>query len=119
MAVFLAIMFTQVGFLGHDAGHRQISASRSASHVLGILLGDFCIGLSFGWWVSKHNRHHSHPNTEGADPDVAMKALAFTAGQARCRPWSGQDGLPLPGVPVLPDAARLRRSASTLRASAP
>ncbi|HEY2312294.1 MAG TPA: acyl-CoA desaturase [Streptosporangiaceae bacterium] len=82
VAVFLAIMFTQVGFLGHDAGHRQISGSRSASRVLGILLGNFCIGLSFGWWVSKHNRHHSHPNTEGADPDVAMKALAFTAGQA-------------------------------------
>ena len=82
VAVFLAIMFTQVGFLGHDAGHRQISASRSAGRVLGILLGNLCIGLSFGWWVSKHNRHHAHPNTEGADPDVMMKALAFTAGQA-------------------------------------
>ena len=26
VAVFLAVMFTQFGFLGHDAGHRQISA---------------------------------------------------------------------------------------------
>ena len=25
-AVFLAVMFTQAGFLGHDAGHQQISA---------------------------------------------------------------------------------------------
>jgi fatty acid desaturase len=82
VAVYLAIMFTQVGFLGHDAGHRQITASKSGSRALGVLLGNFCIGLSFGWWVSKHNRHHSHPNTEGADPDVAMKVLAFTAGQA-------------------------------------
>jgi len=81
-AVFLAVMFTQVGFLGHDAGHRQICASRRLSYVLGIVLGNLGIGLSFGWWVAKHNRHHAHPNTEGADPDIMMKALAFTGGQA-------------------------------------
>jgi len=82
-AVFLAIMFTQVGFLGHEAGHRQICASRRLSYILGILLGNLGIGLSFGWWVAKHNRHHANPNTEGADPDIMMRALAMTAGQAR------------------------------------
>ncbi len=82
VAVFLAVMFTQAGFLGHDAGHRQISGSKAVSRALGLVLGNLCIGLSFGWWVSKHNRHHAHPNTEGADPDVGMKALAFTGGQA-------------------------------------
>jgi fatty acid desaturase len=75
-------MFTQAGFLGHDAGHRQISGSKTVSRALGLVLGNLCIGLSYGWWVSKHNRHHAHPNTEGADPDVGMKALAFTSGQA-------------------------------------
>jgi fatty acid desaturase len=83
VAAFLAIMFTQIGFLGHDAGHRQISGSRRTSYILGILLGNFGIGLSYGWWVSKHNRHHAHPNTEGADPDIAMKVLAFTPGRAQ------------------------------------
>jgi len=87
-AAFLAIVFTQLGFLGHDAGHRQISGSRRVSYVLGILLGDLGIGLSYGWWVGKHNRHHAHPNTEGADPDISMKVLAFTPGQA-----SGARGL--------------------------
>jgi fatty acid desaturase len=82
LAVFLAVMFTQVGFLGHDAGHRQICASRRLSYILGILMGDLGIGLSFGWWVAKHNRHHAHPNTEGADPDIMMRALAMTASQA-------------------------------------
>jgi len=82
VAVYLAVMFTQLGFLGHDAGHRQISGSRRVSYVLGILLGNLGIGLSYGWWVSKHNRHHAHPNTEGADPDIMMKALAMTARQA-------------------------------------
>jgi fatty acid desaturase len=83
VAAFLAVAFTQFGFLGHDAGHRQISGSRRTSYILGILLGNLGIGLSYGWWVSKHNRHHAHPNTEGADPDIAIGALAFSASQAR------------------------------------
>jgi len=82
LACFLAVMFTQVGFLGHDAGHRQICASRRLSYILGILMGNLTIGLSFGWWVAKHNRHHANPNTEGADPDIMMRALAMTPGQA-------------------------------------
>ncbi|MGI8446620.1 MAG: fatty acid desaturase family protein [Streptosporangiaceae bacterium] len=82
VAAFMAVMFTQVGFLGHDAGHRQIFGSRKANYVLGILLGNLGIGLSYGWWVSKHNRHHAHPNQEGADPDIAIGALAFTKPEA-------------------------------------
>jgi fatty acid desaturase len=82
VAVLLAVMFTQVGFLGHDAGHRQICRSRRTSYVLGILLGNLGIGLSYGWWVGKHNRHHARPNTEGADPDIMMSVLAFTTRQA-------------------------------------
>lgn len=82
IAVFLAVMFTQVGFLGHDAGHRQICTSWRRSYLLGVLMGNLGVGLSFGWWVAKHNRHHAHPNTEGADPDIMMRALAMTPGQA-------------------------------------
>jgi len=83
VAVFLAVVFTQIGFLGHDAGHRQITGSRRASYILGILHGNLGIGLSYGWWVSKHNRHHARPNTEGADPDIAIGAFAFTTAHAR------------------------------------
>jgi fatty acid desaturase len=83
VAVFLAVIFTQVGFLGHDAGHRQIFGTRRANYVAGVLLGNLGIGLSYGWWVEKHNRHHAHPNSEGADPDIGVGALAFTAAQAR------------------------------------
>ena len=82
VAVFLAVVFTQLGFLGHDAGHRQIAGSRQRSYVLGVLLGNLGVGLSYGWWVDKHNRHHAHPNTEGADPDIMMSVLAFTTAQA-------------------------------------
>lgn len=83
VAAFLAAVFTQVGFLGHDAGHRQIFRSPRANYVLGILHGNLAIGLSYGWWVTKHNRHHAHPNTVGQDPDIMLTALAFTSAQAR------------------------------------
>ena len=82
VAAFLAVMFTQVGFLAHDAGHRQVFSSQRASYGAGLLLGNLGIGLSCGWWVAKHNRHHAHPNQEDADPDIAAGALVFTAAQA-------------------------------------
>jgi fatty acid desaturase len=90
VAAFMAVMFTQVGFLGHDAGHRQLFRSRRANYVTGILHGNLGIGLSYGWWVSKHNRHHAHPNQEGADPDIMLGALAFAASQARGRRGLGR-----------------------------
>jgi fatty acid desaturase len=83
VAAFLAVIFTQMGFLGHDAGHRQIFGSRRANYILGVLHGNLGIGLSYGWWVNKHNKHHAHPNTEGADPDIMLGALAFSQAQAR------------------------------------
>ena len=82
IAALLAAVFTQIGFLGHDAGHGQIFRSRRANYIVGILHGNLAIGLSYGWWVDKHNRHHSHPNTEGEDPDLDVAPLAFTKGQA-------------------------------------
>jgi fatty acid desaturase len=83
VAAFLAVVFGQIGFLGHDAGHRQIFAGRRASYVVGVLCGNLGIGLSYGWWTSKHSRHHAHPNTEGVDPDVMIGPLAFSGTRAR------------------------------------
>jgi fatty acid desaturase len=83
VAAFLAVVFGQIGFLGHDAGHQQVFTSRRANYVLGVLCADLGIGLSYGWWTGKHSRHHAHPNTEGADPDVMSGVLVFSAGRAR------------------------------------
>jgi fatty acid desaturase len=82
-AVFLAVAFAQIGFIGHDAGHWQIFASRRANYLTGLACGNLAIGMSYGWWVSKHNRHHAHPNTEDADPDIMLAVVAFSAGRAR------------------------------------
>jgi len=83
VAVLLAVVFAQLGFLGHDAGHRQIFAKRQSNYVLGVACGNLAIGLSYGWWVAKHNRHHARPNTEGEDPDIMISVVAFSGGRAR------------------------------------
>jgi fatty acid desaturase len=83
VAVLLAAVFTHVGFIGHDAGHGQIFRTRRANYLVGLVHGNLAIGLSYGWWVDKHNRHHAHPNQEDLDPDINIGAMAFTAGQAR------------------------------------
>lgn len=77
-AVFLGIMFTQLGFIGHDAGHQQIFSSRPANRYLGIVAGNTLTGLCYGWWVPKHSAHHAHPNEIGRDPDLAVDPTSAT-----------------------------------------
>ncbi len=89
-AAYLAFAFTQAGFLGHDAGHRQVFRSRRANDAVGLLFGNLAIGLAFGWWVDKHHRHHAHPNQEGLDPDIGGESLVFTDAQAGRRRGVGR-----------------------------
>jgi fatty acid desaturase len=84
-AVYLAVVFTQLAFVGHDAGHRQISRSRRANDRVGLVHANLLVGIGFGWWVPKHNAHHTNPNHEDLDPDISITALAFTDGQASSR----------------------------------
>ena len=84
-AAFLGVMSTQLGFLGHDGGHKQIFRTGRAAYVFGLLVGNLGIGLSYGWWLDKHNRHHAHPNDLERDPDVSAGALVFDASQTRKR----------------------------------
>ena len=81
----LGLLFTQVAFLGHDGGHQQIVRGRRGNDLLSIVAGNLLVGLSFGWWVDKHNRHHAHPNHEGHDPDIGDGVLAFTTDQIAAR----------------------------------
>ena len=72
IAALLGFMFTQLGFIGHDAGHNQVFGARRRNRLLGLTVGNVLIGLSFGWWVHKHNAHHAHPNEMGRDPDIGQ-----------------------------------------------
>ncbi|SDZ20109.1 Fatty acid desaturase [Asanoa ishikariensis] len=85
-----AIATTQVAFLGHDAGHKQMFRSRRAAEVAGLTVGNLATGLSFGWWVDKHNRHHANPNHEDHDPDVGEGVIVWTEKQAAKRTGWGR-----------------------------
>ena len=80
VAPVAGVMCTQLAFLGHDAGHNQVFGTRRRNRLLGLIVGNALIGLSFGWWVPKHSAHHAHPNELGRDPDIgAGAALAPSA----------------------------------------
>jgi fatty acid desaturase len=70
VAPLAGITFTQLGFIGHDAGHNQVFGTRRPNRLLGLIVANALIGLSFGWWVPKHNARHAHPNEMGRDPDM-------------------------------------------------
>jgi fatty acid desaturase len=86
VAAVLGVAFTQVAYLGHDVGHRQVFSSRRVSDVAGLVLGNLALGFSRGWWIDKHTRHHANPNHVERDPDIAPGgALAWTPEQTRAR----------------------------------
>jgi fatty acid desaturase len=82
VAAYFAVVFAQLGFLGHDAGHQQMFRAKRWNDWCGVVLANLGVGLSYGWWVDKHNRHHRHPNDLDRDPDVRRNALAWSAEQA-------------------------------------
>ncbi len=82
-AAVLSVLFTQTAFLGHDAAHRQIFVSGRWNDWTSLIVANLFVGISYGWWQSKHTRHHASPNQEGADPDIASTALALTPQRAR------------------------------------
>ena len=83
-AAFLAFVFAQISFIGHDAGHQQIFRSTRRNDIAGLII-NLLLGLSRTWWVEKHNKHHSNPNQPGLDPDTFIPVMAFSEQQARTR----------------------------------
>ena len=76
-AVFFGFTFTQVGFLGHDLAHRQISRNSRLVSWAGLIVGNLLIGVSYSWWTAKHNQHHATPNHAEQDPDLQYPMLVF------------------------------------------
>jgi fatty acid desaturase len=82
IAPCLAIVFAQLALVAHDIAHRQVFRTRRASEIAGLVAGNIGIGMSYGWWMDKHTRHHANPNHEGLDPDVDPYVLVWSARQA-------------------------------------
>ena len=85
LAPVLAVLCARTAFIGHDAGHAQITGNRSVSRLIGLIHGNLLLGMSYAWWNDKHNRHHANPNHIDKDPDVAADVLVFTSKQAATR----------------------------------
>ena len=85
MAGALGLILTQLAFLGHEASHRQIFESGRANDRTGRILANAFVGMSYGWWMSKHNRHHANPNKMGKDPDIEVDTVSFVEESAATR----------------------------------
>jgi fatty acid desaturase len=85
VAALLGFVSGQLGFQLHDSGHRQMFSSRSVNTAIGIVTGNGLLGMSYGWWVDKHNRHHGNPNHQDLDPDIGVGVIAYSEEQAMAK----------------------------------
>ncbi|GAB3976328.1 acyl-CoA desaturase [Plantactinospora veratri] len=81
-AAFLAVTFTQVALVAHDLAHRQVFRTKRPGEFAGRLAGNLAVGMSYGWWMDKHTRHHNNPNHDDLDPDVAPEVLIWATESA-------------------------------------
>ena len=86
VAGVFGLLFTQTAFFAHDGAHRQVFESGPRNATFSRLIGNLGVGLSYGWWMHKHSRHHANPNTAGKDDDIRPGALVFTPDTAAARP---------------------------------
>lgn len=69
-ALAIGCLWHQLTFTAHDAGHIGITHNFTVDSLIGIFIGDFCGGLSIGWWKRNHNVHHIVTNEPDHDPDI-------------------------------------------------
>ncbi len=82
VAAWLAITFAQVGLVAHDLAHRQVFRTKRPSSWAGRLVANVIVGMSYGWWMDKHTRHHNNPNHDDLDPDVTPEVLIWATEHA-------------------------------------
>jgi linoleoyl-CoA desaturase len=70
----------------HDGGHRAFARSARLNRISARVL-DFLGASSHVWHVKHGLLHHTYPNVEGADDDIALQPLARVAPGQRRRPF--------------------------------
>jgi len=85
LAPLLAVICARTAFIGHDAGHAQITGDKATGRAVGLIHANLLLGMSYSWWNQKHNRHHANPNHIDKDPDVVADVLVFTGEQGKER----------------------------------
>jgi delta8-fatty-acid desaturase len=78
-AICLALLWHQLVFTAHDAGHNAITGKVATDHCIGVIIANFFGGLSLGWWKDSHHVHHIKTNEPEHDPDIQhLPFLAVT-----------------------------------------
>lgn len=75
--MLLGIAAAQYGFIAHETSHRQVFLSNKRNDFYGKIIANLFAGLSYGFWMRKHNQHHRTPNQIHKDPDIHIRVLAF------------------------------------------
>ncbi len=65
-----SVAMLTMGYVGHDAGHYALSRKPWINDVWGQIAMTILCGMSFGFWRSRHNRHHAHCQEIEGDPDM-------------------------------------------------
>ncbi|MFG1607914.1 fatty acid desaturase family protein [Actinoplanes sp. NPDC049265] len=82
VAGLLGVVFSQAALLAHDVAHRQVFRTKRPSQIAGRIAANVAVGMSYGWWMDKHTRHHNNPNHDDLDPDVRPELLIWATDSA-------------------------------------
>ncbi|WP_199517214.1 fatty acid desaturase family protein [Nucisporomicrobium flavum] len=82
VAGLLGVAFSQTALLAHDIAHRQVFRTKTPSATAGRIAANVAVGMSYGWWMDKHTRHHNNPNHDDLDPDVQPELLIWATESA-------------------------------------
>lgn len=85
VALWMGLCGGQSAFMWHEAGHKAMFHNKKVSSAVGYFHANLVNGVSYGWWVNHHNRHHSNPNHLDMDPDIGRRTAIFDIKQYRTR----------------------------------
>ncbi len=85
VAVWMGLYGGQSAFIWHDAAHKAMFRNKAAATFVGRIHANLVNGVSYGWWVNHHNRHHSFPNHLENDPDIGRRTVIFSMSQYASR----------------------------------
>ncbi|MFY1634210.1 fatty acid desaturase family protein [Solwaraspora sp. WMMB335] len=80
VAAWMGVSCAQSAFMWHDAGHKAMFRGTAAT-AMGLVHANLVNGVSYGWWVNHHHRHHSFPNNIDLDPDIGRRTAIFDMSQ--------------------------------------
>ena len=86
-ALLLGLFWQQMAFLGHDAGHNQITGSARTDYYYAWIVTAL-FGVSGDWWKRNHNVHHVHTNSIECDPDIQHLPMLAISGEVLKGFWS-------------------------------